>query len=93
MGFHLLSGEDKPITKLKIWTRKCSICFRYINIFFDCNYSVCRDESRVFCPFCGNRSLKRVQAFINNHGVVGIGDFPYTQNKPKKQKRKNVKKT
>lgn len=32
MGFHLLSTEGKPITKLKIWTRKCSVCFRYVLI-------------------------------------------------------------
>ena len=64
MGFQLISLEGNPITKLKIWTRKCSLCFR-----------ICKEDSRVYCPYCGNRSLKRVQVFINKHGVVGVGDF------------------
>ena len=28
MGFQLLSLDLKPITKLRVWTRKCSICFK-----------------------------------------------------------------
>ncbi|KAK8794037.1 hypothetical protein WA171_003164, partial [Blastocystis sp. BT1] len=77
MGFQLLSLDLKPITKLRVWTRKCSICFK-----------VCKDESRAFCPFCGNRSLKRVQAVITNRGIVGIGDFiPLEVQKKRKRKQ------
>ena len=51
---------------------------------------VCRDPSRAFCPSCGNRSLKRVQAVITNKGVVGVGDFPPVHRRRSKQmKRKS----
>lgn len=42
-----------------------------------------------FVPFCGNRSLKRVQAVITNRGIVGIGDFiPLEVQKKRKRKQK-----
>ena len=43
--------------------------------------SVCRDTTKVFCPFCGSPSLKRVQAFFTSDGIVGIGDFPFLLDK------------
>ena len=38
--------------------------------------SVCKDDTKLFCPDCGHPSLARVPVFINKGGVVRIGDAP-----------------
>ena len=90
MGFRLVSLEGNPITKMKIWTRKCSSCFRFVCV---CGLidSICINEHCSFCPSCGNRSLKRVQAFMTRNGVVGVGDFssPRAHKAKKRTKPKN----
>lgn len=60
---------------------------------------VCKEKSKAYCPFCGNSSLKPVQAIITNKGIVGIGDFipknvakQQKQNQKKTQKKKQKKK-
>ena len=53
------------------------------------NGRVCKDKLKTYCPFCGNSSLKRVQATITSKGIVGIGDFlPPGVVKHKGQQRK-----
>ncbi|OAO17769.1 RNA-binding protein nob1 [Blastocystis sp. ATCC 50177/Nand II] len=81
MGFQLLSPTLHPITKMKTWTRKCARCYR-----------VCRDTTKVFCPFCGSPSLKRVQAFFTSDGIVGIGDFPFLLDKANAKRKHRTKK-
>ena len=50
---------------------------------------VCKDKLKTYCPFCGNSSLKQVQATITSKGIVGIGDFlPPGVAKHKGQQRK-----
>ena len=58
-------------------------------------FSICINEHCSFCPSCGNRSLKRVQAFMTRNGVVGVGDFssPRTHKTKKRTKPKNQTKS
>lgn len=91
MGFQLLGLDLRPITKLKMWTRKCTKCFQW-DFCEPVRTRVCKDDSRVFCPFCGNQSLKRVQAFFTSDGLVGIGDFPFLLDKANVKKNRHRRK-
>lgn len=91
MGFQLLSPTLHPITKMKTWTRKCARCYRWWRRW-RVRRSVCRDTTKVFCPFCGSPSLKRVQAFFTSDGIVGIGDFPFLLDKANAKRKHRTKK-
>ena len=48
--------------------------------------SVCKDDTKLFCPDCGHPSLARVPVFINKGGVVRIGDAPASRSLRREKK-------
>lgn len=61
MNLQLLSYENKRITNLKIFTRRCRDCF-----------SICNDETKLFCPDCGHPSLTKVPVYVLKGGIVRV---------------------
>ncbi|KAK8825088.1 RNA-binding protein NOB1 [Blastocystis sp. ATCC 50177/Nand II] len=61
MNFRVLSYDNKRITQLRVYTRRCRDCF-----------SVCHDDTKLFCPDCGHPSLARVPVFVMKGGIVRI---------------------
>ncbi|KAH9927241.1 Nin one binding Zn-ribbon like-domain-containing protein [Fomitopsis serialis] len=55
MGLGLVSVEGKRIERVKSWVLRCHACFK-----------ICKDNSRKFCPSCGNPSLLRASVTISS---------------------------
>lgn len=73
MKLQVISYDNKLITRLKSWTRRCRDCFRQ-KVCSTFHRSVCNDDTRLFCPDCGHPSLARVPVYTMR-GMVRIG-FP-----------------
>lgn len=71
MNLRVLSYDNKRITQLRVYTRRCRDCFSC-----DCGAgvtrSVCHDDTKLFCPDCGHASLARVPVFVMKGGIVRI---------------------
>ena len=65
MNLQLLSYENKRITTLRVSTRRCRDCFYVGN-----------DDSKLFCPDCGQPSLAKVPVMVLKGGIVRVG-MPY----------------
>lgn len=59
MGLQVASVEGRKITRVKQWALRCFSCFK-----------ITRDMSKVFCPTCGNNTLKRVSISVDSAGTV-----------------------
>ncbi|KAK6982153.1 Nin1 binding protein [Biomphalaria glabrata] len=59
MGLNILSVDGMLIKKAKSYVLRCFGCLR-----------ITKDTSRVFCPHCGNRTLKRLSTTIEQDGSV-----------------------
>ncbi|KAF9226678.1 hypothetical protein BS17DRAFT_775960 [Gyrodon lividus] len=53
MGLTLVGTEGKRIQKVKSWVLRCHACFK-----------ICKDNSKQFCPSCGNPTLLRASVTI-----------------------------
>ncbi|KAJ3505658.1 hypothetical protein NLJ89_g7301 [Agrocybe chaxingu] len=53
MGLNLVGLEGKRIEKIKSWVLRCHACFK-----------ICKDNSKRFCPSCGNATLLRASVTI-----------------------------
>ncbi|KAK2466058.1 hypothetical protein APHAL10511_001700 [Amanita phalloides] len=58
MGLNLISIEGKRIEKMKTWILRCHACFE-----------LCKDNSKKFCPSCGNPTLIRVSVTLSKLGA------------------------
>ncbi|KAG1806586.1 Nin one binding Zn-ribbon like-domain-containing protein [Suillus plorans] len=53
MGLTLVGTEGKRIQKVKSWVLRCHACFK-----------ICKDNSKQFCPSCGNPTLMRASVTV-----------------------------
>ncbi|KAH7930689.1 hypothetical protein BV22DRAFT_1078443 [Leucogyrophana mollusca] len=58
MGLILVGTEGKRIQKVKSWVLRCHACFK-----------ICKDNSKQFCPSCGNPTLMRASVTIAAPGA------------------------
>ncbi|KAJ7624188.1 Nin one binding Zn-ribbon like-domain-containing protein [Mycena rosella] len=66
MGLNLVGVEGKRIQKVKSWVLRCHACFK-----------ICKDNSKKFCPSCGNATLLRASVTISTPGAAA--DAPAMQ--------------
>ncbi|KNZ77179.1 20S-pre-rRNA D-site endonuclease nob1 [Termitomyces sp. J132] len=55
MGLNLVGTEGKRIEKVKSWVLRC--------------HAICKDNSKKFCPSCGNPSLLRASVTVSAPGA------------------------
>ncbi|TCD69240.1 Nin1 binding protein [Steccherinum ochraceum] len=55
MGLSLVGVEGKRIEKVKTWVLRCHACFK-----------ICKENSRKFCPSCGNPTLLRASVTLSS---------------------------
>lgn len=55
MGLNLVGTAGKKIERVKTWVLRCHAC-----------YKICKDNSKKFCPSCGNPSLIRASVTISS---------------------------
>ncbi|KAI0036051.1 Nin one binding Zn-ribbon like-domain-containing protein [Vararia minispora EC-137] len=60
MGLSLVGVEGKRIDKVKTWVLRCHACFK-----------ICKDNSKTFCPACGNPALLRTSVTVSSPGATG----------------------
>ncbi|KAJ6539631.1 Nin one binding Zn-ribbon like-domain-containing protein [Mycena capillaripes] len=58
MGLNLVGVEGKRIQKVKSWVLRCHACFK-----------ICKDNTKKFCPSCGNATLLRASVTISSPGA------------------------
>nr|CAG4646340.1 EOG090X07WR [Macrothrix elegans] len=61
MGLHVVSLEGKLIHEARTFILRCYACFRTTT-----------NITKVFCPKCGNQTLKRVAVSLNEDGTLQI---------------------
>ncbi|EMD40951.1 hypothetical protein CERSUDRAFT_91703 [Gelatoporia subvermispora B] len=66
MGLGLVGVEGKRIERVKSWVLRCHACFK-----------ICKDNSRKFCPSCGNPTLLRASVTISSPSATA--DTPILQ--------------
>merc|ERR1712137_1397815 len=59
MGIKLLSIDGLQIRNVRNWTLRCFACMR-----------VSPDRDRIFCKFCGNKTMRKISIFIDESGEV-----------------------
>ncbi|XP_055993242.1 RNA-binding protein NOB1 isoform X2 [Sorex fumeus] len=59
MGLHALAVDGMVIREARSYVLRCHGCFRTTS-----------DMSRVFCPHCGNRTLKKVSVSVGADGTL-----------------------
>jgi RNA-binding protein NOB1 len=83
MGLSLVGVEGKRIDKIRTWVLRCHACFKYVLIVFRGLAShltsaaarrICKDNSKKFCPACGNPTLLRTSVTVS--GPSGAGGAP-----------------
>ncbi|KAJ7786310.1 Nin one binding Zn-ribbon like-domain-containing protein [Mycena metata] len=55
MGLNLVGVEGKRIQRVKSWVLRCHACFK-----------ICKDNTKKFCPSCGNPTLLRASVTISS---------------------------
>ncbi|KAF8639843.1 hypothetical protein AX17_001098 [Amanita inopinata Kibby_2008] len=58
MGLNLVGSEGRRIEKIKTWVLRCHACFK-----------ICKDNSKKFCPSCGNPTLIRASVTVSKPGA------------------------
>ncbi|KAJ7490321.1 Nin one binding Zn-ribbon like-domain-containing protein [Mycena galericulata] len=66
MGLNLVGVEGKRIQKVKSWVLRCHACFK-----------ICKDNTKKFCPSCGNATLLRASVTVSSPGAAA--DAPAMQ--------------
>merc|ERR1712137_617939 len=59
MGIKILSVDGLQIGNIRNWTLRCFACMR-----------VSPERDRIFCKFCGNKTLRKISIFIDESGEV-----------------------
>lgn len=59
MGLRVLTPDGQRITRVKQWALRCFSCFK-----------ITRDMEKLFCPQCGNYTLKRVSISVDSSGSI-----------------------
>lgn len=57
MGIPMLAVDGMLIKQLKTYVLECFSC-----------YKICRDNTKQFCPVCGNNTLLKVTCSFNQDG-------------------------
>jgi len=74
MGLNLVGLEGKRIEKVKTWVLRCHACFKYVLLLCLCvlplmpidTLRICKDNSKKFCPSCGNNTLLRASVTVSS---------------------------
>lgn len=59
IGLQVVSADGKLIRHTRTYILRCYACFKTTSIM-----------SKVFCPKCGNKTLKRVAVTLNEDGAL-----------------------
>lgn len=57
MGLNVITVDGKVIRELRTYIFRCYACFKTTT-----------NMKKVFCPSCGNKTLKRVSVFVDKDG-------------------------
>ncbi|QRV73279.1 20S-pre-rRNA D-site endonuclease NOB1 [Ceratobasidium sp. AG-Ba] len=60
MGLNLVGTEGRRISTVKSWVLRCHACFK-----------LCKDNTKKFCPSCGNATLLRTSVTTSAPGADG----------------------
>ncbi|KAG9125731.1 Nin1 binding protein [Ceratobasidium sp. 392] len=60
MGLNLVGAEGRRISTVKSWVLRCHACFK-----------ICKDNTKKFCPSCGNATLLRASITTSAPGSDG----------------------
>jgi RNA-binding protein NOB1 len=60
IGLRVVNMEGLVVKAVKQYVLKCHACFK-----------ICHDNTKLFCPACGNATLMRVSMYVNPDGTVG----------------------
>ncbi|CAE6524653.1 unnamed protein product [Rhizoctonia solani] len=60
MGLNLVGSEGRRVASVKSWVLRCHACFK-----------LCKDNTKKFCPTCGNATLLRASVTTTAPGVDG----------------------
>ncbi|KAG9087010.1 Nin1 binding protein [Ceratobasidium sp. 370] len=60
MGLNLVGTEGRRISSVKSWVLRCHACFK-----------ICKDNTKKFCPSCGNATLLRTSVTTSAPGADG----------------------
>ncbi|RDB19919.1 20S-pre-rRNA D-site endonuclease nob1 [Hypsizygus marmoreus] len=71
MGLNLVGVEGKRIEKVKSWVLRCHACFK-----------ICKDNSKKFCPSCGNPTLLRASVTVSAPGAAANAPVMQVHLKP-----------
>lgn len=82
MGLHVVSLEGRLIHEARTYILRCYACFRTTSNVTKGIYSKllllllmhlnCCTDFSVFCPKCGNQTLKKVAVSLNEDGTLQI---------------------
>ncbi|KAJ6538554.1 Nin one binding Zn-ribbon like-domain-containing protein [Mycena vulgaris] len=72
MGLNLVGVEGKRIQKVKSWVLRCHACFK-----------ICKDNSKKFCPSCGNATLLRASVHLKSNFQYRLRGTKYSIPAPK----------
>jgi len=70
MGLHLISIDGMRIKATKQNVLLCYSCG-----------SVCKDQTKIFCPSCGNYTLKKTFCRVRDDGSMYVAPLRYTPTK------------
>eukprot|EP00960_Hanusia_phi_P031377 749264-Hanusia_phi.AAC.2 len=59
IGLRVVNGEGLVVKNVKQFVQKCHACFK-----------ICHDNTKMFCPSCGNATLMRVSMWVQADGRV-----------------------
>lgn len=57
MGLNVITVDGKVIKQLRTYILRCYACFKTTS-----------NMKRMFCPKCGNKTLKRVSVYLDENG-------------------------
>ncbi|CAE6379718.1 unnamed protein product [Rhizoctonia solani] len=60
MSLNLVGTGGRPVASVKSWVLRCHACFK-----------ICRDNTKKFCPTCGNATLLRTSVTTTGPGADG----------------------
>jgi RNA-binding protein NOB1 len=61
MGLNVVSLEGKIIKQMRTFIFRCYACFKTTSIM-----------TKIFCPHCGNKTLKKVEVTLDENGQQQI---------------------
>lgn len=61
MGLNVVTLDGRVIKQMRTFIFRCYACFKTTSIM-----------TKIFCPYCGNRTLKRVEVTLDENGKQQI---------------------